>query len=177
MNKPVSDLTYKIVALLDMGTVNLDDSVDWAIEMMELGYESPSLYMLAGFSKPTTHFEIVNYLKNTITELGLEIKHGDEATVSYASYYISQISKEKNIRESLSELYKLCLLRDYSNSLVMNFYLLYWAWDAIDYDETGVNHYWEGATKNNIKAVVIGEANKWIKKYMPQIMIGKGLDD
>ena len=54
MTKPISELTYKIVPYPEIQQVDTNESLDWAIEMMELGYESPTLYMLASFNKQTS---------------------------------------------------------------------------------------------------------------------------
>lgn len=163
MTRPISELTYKIVAFPEIQQIDTNESIDWAMEMMELGYESPTLYMLASFNKPTNYFEVIDYVTNTIKELGLEIKSGDDAVLSYASYYVHQIAKGENVRDNLTELYKFCQMRDYED-LVYDFYLLYWAWDDIDYDDTHPNHYWNGATKENVEQLVVDEAIKWIEK-------------
>ena len=81
MTKPISELTYKIEAYPEIQQVDTNESIDWAIEMMELGYESPTLYMLASFNKPTNFFVVIDYVKDTVKELGLEMKIGDDATL------------------------------------------------------------------------------------------------
>lgn len=162
MNNLISELTYKIVAFPEIQQVDTNESIDWAIEMMELGYESPTLHMLAGFTKPTNYFEVIDYVTDTVKELGLEMKKGDDAILSYASYYVHQIASGQRVRENLTELYKFCQMRDYED-LVYDFYLLYWAWDDLDYEDTEYNNYWNGATRKNIEQVVIDEAKKWVK--------------
>lgn len=163
MIRVISELTYKIVAFAEIQQVDTNESVDWAIEMMELGYESPTLCMLAGFSKPTNYFEVIGYVSDTVKELGLEMKNGDEAILSYASYYVYQIAKGQKVRENLIELYKFCQMRDYED-LVYDFYLLYCAWEELDYEDNEHNYYWEGARRVNIEKVVIDVAKKWIEK-------------
>lgn len=159
----ISELTYKIVAFEEIQQVDTNESIDWAVEMMELGYESPSLFMLAGFNKPTNYFEVIDYVKDTVSELGLKMKTGDDATLSYASFYVHQIAKKERIRENLTELYKFCQMRDYEG-LVYDFYLLYWAWDDLDYEDNEHNHYWDGARRSNIEQIVVQEAKMWIEK-------------
>ena len=163
MTKVISELTYKIVAFTEIQPVDTNESIDWAIEMMELGFESPTLHMLAGFSKPTNYFEVIDYVTDTVKELGLEMKNGDDAILSYASYYVHQIAKSQKVRENLTDLYNFCQMRDYED-FVYDFYLLYWAWDDLDYEDNEHNHYWEGARRTNIDKIVIDEANKWIQK-------------
>lgn len=163
MNKPISELTYKIVAFPEIQRVDTNESIYWAVEMMELGYNSPTLYMLAGINKPTNYFEVIDYVTDTVSELGLEMKSGDNATLSYASFYVHQISKAKEIRRNLTELYKFCQMRHYEE-LVYDFYLLYWAWDDLDYEDNEYNHYWYGARRENIEQIVIDVAKKWIEE-------------
>jgi hypothetical protein len=170
MTKSISELTYKIVAFPEIQQVNTNESIDWAIEMISLGYESPTLFMLASFVKPTNYFEVIDYIKNSVKELGLKMKTGDEATISFASYYVHQIAKGKSIRENLTELYKFCQMRNYDD-LIYNFYLLFWAWDDLDYEDLEHNHYWDGARRSNMEQIVVAEARKWIeinKKYYAQ---------
>lgn len=163
MTKVISELTYKIVAFTEIQQVDTNESIDWAVEMMQLGYDSPTLYMLAGINKPTNYFEVIDYVTDTVKELGLEMKSGDNAILSYASFYVHQIAKEKAIRKNLTELYKFCQMNDYEK-LVYDFYLLYWAWDDIDYEDNEYNHYWDGARRENIEQIVIDVAKKWIEE-------------
>lgn len=164
MEHKLSELTYKVVAITEIEPFDTNECIDWAIEMMELGYETPNLLMLASFSKPTSYFEIINYVENTVKELGLEMKNRDDAILSYASYYVHKIVKKEKIREKLADLYKFCLERDFED-LVYDFYLLYWAWDQFDSEDSELNHYWKGARKDNIEQIVITEATKWIAAY------------
>ena len=163
MSKPISELTYKVVAFSEIQQVDTNDGIDWAIEMLELGYESRTLGMLASIKKPANDFEVIDYVKNAVEELGLKLRNGDDAILSYASYYVNQIVREENIRENLNKLYKFCKSKDYED-LVYDFYLLYWAWDDLDYEDTGNNHYWDGARRNNIGRIVVDEAKKWVEK-------------
>jgi hypothetical protein len=158
----ISDLTYKVVAISQVPNYNTDECVDWAIEMVSLGHETSSLLILAGLAKPTNYFQTIEYLRKALTELNLQIKVGDDAIISYSSYYIKKISQSENIRDNLKQLYEYCQSQDYEKS-VFDFYLLYWAWDDIDY-ENEKTHYWENANKNNIEKIVIDTAKEWISK-------------
>ena len=55
-----SDLTYKIVAFQDINEIQSDEIIQWAIEMIELGYRSENLFMLASFEKKSNFYEIEN---------------------------------------------------------------------------------------------------------------------
>ena len=156
----ISHLTYKVVAYSDLTIVNGDDCVDWAIEMLELGHETPSLLILAGLSKPTNQFEVKDYLKRALSELKLDEKTGDEATLSYSSYYITKIAKGEDVKRNLGMVYQFCQMRDY-DKIIYDFYLLFWAWDDLDYGNE-YQSYWPDADKSNIEQVVIETAKKWI---------------
>lgn len=69
------DLTDKIVSYAAAGPgFNMDESIDWAIEQLQLGHETPHLLMLAGMSKPVNYFETAPYLAQALIELHLEEK-------------------------------------------------------------------------------------------------------
>jgi hypothetical protein len=159
----ISELTYKVVALSEVIQLDPNECVDWAIEMLEFGYETPNLLMLAGCDKSASYFEIKPYLENAAKELGLQMKIGDDAVISYSYYFIREISLGKKVRSNLAELNNFCQQRDYEG-IVYDFYLLFWAWDQIDYDDTNQNHYWEGTNKENIESTVVKIANDWLKE-------------
>lgn len=165
----ISDLTYKVVAFLEVPNFDTDECIDWAIEMIFLGYDTPSLLILAGFHKPTNYFKVVDYLPQVLLSLNLTVKIGDEATLSYCSYYIQKIASSDNVRDNLIIIYKFCQAKDYEE-LVYDFYLLYWAWDDINYGDAYTS-YWENANKENIEKLVVETAQNWIaenKKYYSQ---------
>ena len=72
--KPISSLTYLMMAYPGIQIGHGDKCVDWAIEMAELGYDSPHLFMLAGITKPTNYSECAAYLKTALMELGIPEK-------------------------------------------------------------------------------------------------------
>ena len=162
MTLKLSDLTYKVVAFSEVPNFDADQCVDWAVEMIFLGYDTPSLRILAGLNKPTNYFEIVECLPEVLSSLKLTQKKGDEATLSYCSYYIKKIATSENIRQNLSHVYQYCQSKDYEG-LIYDFYLLHWAWDDIDYGNV-YTPYWESANKENIEKIVVETANNWIDK-------------
>lgn len=161
---PLSPLTYKIVAFAELQYENSDEVIDWAMEMVDLGHDTESLFILAGISKPTTFYEVRRYWKDALRELGLEIKTGEAATLSYASYYVHQIAENKKVRDNLRKLYRFCLCMDYEK-LVYDFHKLYWAWGDLECEEYPYNYYWPDANLGNIEGIAIAEAKKWLEKY------------
>jgi hypothetical protein len=156
----ISDLTYKVVAFSEVPGFNSDECIDWALEMVFLGHEKPSLLILAGLSKPTNYFETIEYLKQALNELKLDILNGDKAILSYSSYYIKKISQCENIREHLDKVFRFRQSKDYEQ-LIYVFYLLYWAWDDLDYGNE-YSPYWANANTENIQTIVVDTATKWL---------------
>ena len=71
MAEPVLS-TYKILKEKACNA-DIDESwVDWAIEMMETGFEVESLYELAGISKPFNQFELQNLTNKVLEDLSLD---------------------------------------------------------------------------------------------------------
>lgn len=158
----ISNLTYKMVAYSDLKSVNGDECIDWAIEMLQLGHETPSLLILAGLSKPTNEFEVRDYLKSALRELNLDEKTGDAATLSYCGYYIAKIAAGHEVKQSLGIIYEVCLAKNYEKAL-FDFSLLHWAWGDLDYGNDH-QHYWPNAYKNNIEQIAIQTAKEWISQ-------------
>lgn len=159
---PISDLTYKVVAYQTISDFNTDEFVDWALEMMELGQVSENLFILAGLIKPTNFFEACAYLNKALTELGLRVKIGHDGIISYSYYYVRIIAKRINIKHNLEDLNTYVINCGYDKS-IFDFYLLYWAWNALDYD--GEQGYWAGATSENIEHLVVDRARSWLIEY------------
>lgn len=158
------ELTYKVLASLEIENYNPDEYVDWAVAMVLDGYETPSLLMLAATTKPANYFETVEIFKDTMRELGIELKSRDEALLSYAYYIVRKIARKEDVRKNLTTLSKLYVMDDFSDT-IFDFHRLYWAWGDFDYDDGYGTHYWEGATADNIESLVIEKAHQWIDKY------------
>lgn len=138
-----------------------DDCVDWALEMIELGFDTENLLILASFVKPINYFEAINYLSVAIDELGLQLKMGDEGIISYSSYYINQIAQSINVRKNLCKVSEFAQQVDYPSS-IYDFYSLYWAWDELE--NIGLQWYWKDEiTLNEIEETVVKIASQWME--------------
>lgn len=162
-----SDLTYKMVAFSEIENFNCDDCIDWAYEMLILGYSSENLLVLAGLSKPTTYFEIKEYLKKALNELNIKSLEKEEAIMSYSTYYIKKIAESENFEQNLKLIHTFCQDND-DNENIFEFSLLYWAWEDIKYGEE-YTHYWENANRHNINQIIIETAKKWLSKNKKEI--------
>jgi hypothetical protein len=158
--KPLSPLTSKVVAYSIMPNYDMNECVDWAFQMVELGYDSENLIILAGLSKPTDYFEAGKYVASALKELNLAPLTGDSAIVSYASYYVAKIAAGELVKQNIAMLSSICIELGYPMS-IFDFYLLHFAWSDLD---TGyvVQSYWDGATSENIEQLAIEEARNWL---------------
>lgn len=153
--------TSKILAYREILNFNMNDAIDWAADMLSLGYESPSLLMLAGISKPANFYETESYLISTLKELSIEIPNKEIAIRNYCKYIIFKIANSEDVKENLYQLYTIArTLSD--DKKISDFYLLYWAWDDFDFGNI-FSHYWDGATKENIEEITVNTANKWLE--------------
>ncbi|QQS37377.1 MAG: hypothetical protein IPM56_05320 [Ignavibacteriales bacterium] len=142
---------------------DIDESwIDWAVEMMLAGYESDSLYILAGISKPYNQFELQELTHKVLSELNLEYKDKHLTIRNYAYYIISNtVAKPENYLATLKELKDICLGLDYDQEY-MNFYLLYFAKE--DLNESENQWYWDDANRSNIDTIIKEQFLNYIKK-------------
>ena len=158
---PLSDLTYKIAAKSVVKDFNYDEIVDWSVDMLTRGYESPSLLILSSFSKPVNQFEVNDYLKKSFEELNLSFIQGEDAKISYAKYLIIKISEKSCVENNLNTL---CGFFDYQNETLnmKEFNFLKWAWGDLSYGNK-YQDYWPEATLDTIEHIVVEKANKWVQ--------------
>lgn len=140
-----------------------DQTVDWAIEMIQKGVETENLLIIASFSKPTDREEIKPYIIGVLQEFDLEEKYGYYSTISHVHYYLELILCDHEIRRCLETLYHLSLEKDGDHGIFV-FFTLYHAWS--DLETEGYNYYYEGATLDNIESILKMEAQNWINTYI-----------
>ena len=161
----ISPLTYKMVALLDVVQIDAKECIDWAVEMLLLGYETPSLLIVAACSSRSSFFELKPYMEKALQELGLKPKNGDAAIISYCSFFIRAIAKGEDVKGKLAELHRFCQHTDCDGDL-FDFQSLYWAWDDIDFlGDEYPTHYWPDVNQENIEATVRKVASDWLGKH------------
>lgn len=154
MQKPVLS-TYKILKEKAFNA-DIDESwIDWAIEMMEAGYEADSLYQLAGTLKPYNQFELQALTTQVLKDLQLDYFDKRKALKNYVYFLImSNIDKPENYFKVLREFRDIYYELD-MDSEFQDLALLYWAKDDLLY--TDYQHYWEGADRENIDTIIKGK--------------------
>lgn len=155
--------TYKVLAIKEFQKDLAEEWIDWALEMMESGYETEHLTMLAGLSPHSNRFEFNEVVNKTLKELALDSTTKEEVLYGYVYYIIDQALKTKMSTDSALYIIRdLCRDNDYDNDL-MDFYLLAYAKEELK--DLGVQFYWEGGDKTNIEAIITSKFLHWKEKY------------
>lgn len=157
-----STLQHRVIHHRSIYPFNYDLAIDWAIELIREGIETENVLILASFSKAADSSEIAHYVSAVLRELGIEEPPALEPPLPYLRYYVEQIITGKEIRSALAELFR-AYTQDYDHGL-LPFYLLHFAWK--DLETVGYNHYYDGATLENIEQLAKDEALKWMDTYI-----------
>ncbi|MBB5034536.1 hypothetical protein [Prosthecobacter vanneervenii] len=139
------------------------DCVEWALEALCQGYDSPSLRILAGLIPPFTTFEVRDYAMKALRELDISIPVGAAAISAYAKDLVLEIVVQPSLmQEPLRLLCDLCIAEDYQQDLY-DFYLLRWAYD--DLQQEPVQWYWNGADRSNIHQIILERCHAWLVEH------------
>jgi len=143
---------------------DIDESwIDWAIEMMEAGYEEDSLYQLAGISKPYNQFELQQLTSKVLSDLKLDYSDKLDTIKKYVYYLIkSNLDQTKSYYEVLREIRDIFYELDMDNEF-QNLTLLYWAKDDLIYSE--IQHYWIDADRTNIDKIIKEQFVLYINEF------------
>jgi len=156
-------LTYNVLIKRVLPYESFEDWKDWALEMMEAGFETEHLIQLAGLSADVNHFQFEEIIKNALKELSLDALPEEEIVYGYVYYLVDQALNQKmSIKVVLGILRDLCRDRDYDKRL-FDFYLLSFAKQELE--EVGEQFYWEGANNDNVDTIIYTEFLKWKDKY------------
>lgn len=146
----------------------MDKSIDenwsnWAIEMLQAGFETEHLAQIIILEKPLNQFELKWLADKILNELSLKFNDCKKALLDYASYLMHQAFENKiTFIKALSLIKELYLFLDYEYEL-SEFYELYHA--KIDLEENGIQFYHQEATKENIDFIIFEEFSSWLEKY------------
>jgi hypothetical protein len=155
--------TYKVLADKALQKDTAEEWIDWALEMMESGYETEHLVMLAGLSPHLNRFEFDDTVNRALKELSLDTVKKDEMVYGYVYYLIDQaLNSKMSTKVVLATLRDICRDRDYDKEL-FDFYLLAFAKEELD--DLGVQFYWNDADSSNIDTIINNKFEDWKSKY------------
>lgn len=135
---------------------------DWAIEMMQAGFEVESLYELAGISKPFNQFVLQELTNSVLKDLQLDYSDKEKTIKDYANYIIkTNLENPRKHFDVLKELLEIYYELD-MDVAYQDFALLYWAKeDLIDRE---VQWYWDNADRTNIDKIIKDHFVLWLNK-------------
>ena len=166
--KPVKK-TFEILAFKALNR-DIDGRVlvDWAIDMLVAGYNTEYLTILAGETEPFNPFQMEKLTDNVLSELRLDYSDVEQTIKNYAYYLIDiSINSELDSFKVLNILKDICLELEYEEFL-MEFYMLYHAKDDLIYSEN--QHYWDGATRENIDQIISEYFIAWKSNYEIEVV-------
>jgi len=155
--------TYRILKAKAFNESIDETWIDWAIDMIEAGYESENLYMLAGEIKPYNQFELQELTTKVLKDLKLDYSDKDAVIRKYIYYLISgSIDHPETYYRTLRELRDIYTEGDMASEY-KDFYLLYYAKDDLSVEE--VQWYWDGADRENIDQIIKERFGNWLKEF------------
>lgn len=168
MTRTRTPTTSEIVALHVLGERPGQLAVDWAVDLLVRGYDTPALRQLAGESEPFDSYEIEKLLKRAFRDLNVIIPEEQKAAqVLLVSARIRQLlAGEASSKETMSELLQLYYAFDEPKEL-FDFYLLNAARAGIALGEDPIywQDYWPEANAGNIDQIVIEKCREWLKEH------------
>ncbi len=153
--------------------------INWAIEMLQAGYETENLIILAGEDIHCNPFEFTALTNKIFEELHLnKINITDRVFIIYSTYLIRQAVQSPNkekISEVLFKLEQLYIDTEY-NSILCDFYLLS---NAIgELKSYGTQWYWNDValTKEDWYKYTLNYLKQWINTPIQEHETGKSHD-
>ncbi|MGE0145153.1 MAG: hypothetical protein AB7T19_17850 [Planctomycetota bacterium] len=142
----------EIVALRRTGIAADGRFVNWAVDALGQGRDSPGLRILAGETPPFSHFEMQSLVDRTFCELGLTDPQTVEDALSVLARRLARfvLAGDVDRGAALVELRTYYLQFDVPD--VLDFYLLHHA--LADLQSGSQQWYWPGADRSNIDRVI-----------------------
>ncbi len=108
----------RLLARTQFGTGSGSDVVDWAVDALVAGWDSPALEVLAGLDKPPNDFEVDRYVDRALSELGVEMPRGPQVVHLYAVAIAGDIlAGTISPYEGAREMFRICVAANYPEEL------------------------------------------------------------
>jgi hypothetical protein len=122
-NKEMNDLSPETISIFGreaLGFVRPVEYVEWANHMLEKGFDTYNLCMLAGLEPLLNMFEVQSHFKRSLDELGIVRVSKLEDIRNYALYLIKGLAnKTIHPDDALPILEKICVHSDYSSEYMI----------------------------------------------------------
>jgi len=116
----LEELTLEILAERVLTKFDSKKLVDWAVKVLEIGYESDNLYILAGLDFEMTE-DREEYFWKCVKDLKIEVKKSEyELIEKYALTIASRaIQKEISVDYAFSQMLKIVSASEYDNKYIV----------------------------------------------------------
>jgi len=156
-------ITSEILLYRALGRSVDEDWVNWALAMLEEGYDTPHLRMLAGELPPFNQFELQPLVDDVLKELYLDWSDRDSALENFTIQLLRRMLRgEVATTSALEELKDICVELDYEKS-IYDFYLLYFA--QVDLQSADIQWYLPDTDRSNIEQRIQERAVSWIEEH------------
>lgn len=159
--KPI-DSTAEILAFKMLGRSIDKKWIDWAYDMLEAGFETENLVMLAGEIEPFNQFELQSLAEKVLKELHLTWDDSELVYKNYVCYLVSEALQGKLKGVYVLDIVKNIYLEKDCEPSLEDFAMLYWAYDDLIHSEN--QEYWDGATRENIDEIVKAYFEEWLRR-------------
>jgi len=139
----------------------MKDAINWAICCLNDGIETESILILASLSEKDGTWEIMNYLEQSLGQIGLEFLGSDNSLNCYIKSYILEILEEKKYESPLNRLNQIYMEFEQPKDL-WNFYLLYWTNEAWKLNHEDKECYIDSFTPEKLPYFLEMEAKNWL---------------
>ena len=169
----VQEITYQLLAEKSLTYFDSQKYVDWAVALLENGFESESLIILAGLDSYGTE-EKEKYFWKSVDELNIKIEKQDfELIEDYAIFVAKQVVEGKiNPMTGLNKMVNIVCATDYSSEYI-TFYELEEDIDSLNYSGTAIFN--TGLILENKEEYVKEEFKLFLE--MKELQIDKVLKD
>lgn len=151
----VDELTLEILAERALSQFDSKRLVEWSINVLQLGYESENLYVLAGLDFDSTE-EREEYFWKSIEDLKVDIERtNDELIDKYALTIATKVIEKKiSIDYAFSQMLKIVSASDYDSRYIA-FYEIDEDLDYLKYDNSVLFN--SGLSLSNYKDYILEE--------------------
>jgi hypothetical protein len=137
--------------------------IDWAGAMLQKGYDTPHLRMLAGESPPFNQSELRSLVDHVLRELDLDWSDARTVVENFTAELLERMLREEVPTSSaLATLARICVELDYDHSLY-DFYLLHRA--QVDLAHSEMQAYLPGVNRGDIRERTRERALSWIAEH------------
>ena len=160
--KPIPP-TAEILAFKMLGQNVNKRWIAWAYDMLEAGFESENLVILAGEVEPYNQFELRSLTDKVFTELNLSWENRELVYKDYVCYLVTKALDNELKAESVLNALKDIYIKSNYEPPLHDFYLLYFAFEDLKYSEN--QWYWDvintGIGRYATREEAIEEAKEW----------------